>query len=643
MSQGPSTRRGVLRRRVLALAAVPMVIVTLSSPTMAAPSSRPQPPPQTLDSDGTHIFAFSDINGEIPIPSRETEFFAPDLRALRQAYCTRSEKPAAVPLAQALATAEDLVKQDSGGLGQANFDATTAAKAESTSLDAAAGALEDNEPGAALAGLLQAHHLSPDDPVPLIDAASLLAAAGKGNEALSLLGTASQLAPAQGQPFGIPWTAVIDADRGRALTTLGEYGMAETSLGQALAQAPLLIEADQDMAVAQDCQGKPLGAMAHYLIAAQTRQELPPAVLPPDGGPEDLAALFDLSQGQQLTFPSFKLGHGLAQAAQLGSQASKLSQNNLAETFAIDDQERPLFTKLGAQLAKEPVATNEMTDALLSDETGWDPRIRAMEVKEQALADQLRDLWQHNMNTSDQCIDKGAQLGDVNSLVDAIYTEEARYAVAVYHEATGLAANLSNPTAHEIALLNARSAALADVGVFLGSYQVMGYYASLCCLKLEPLCDQETPETAETGQVVTPANKPCPTGLAAPEFAVNLYFISVSVKCEEVSVQVNIGPPWLHGFGKGSYNWGQGQWTVFIGAQAGAEVGVGPLSGGADAKGGVYITGNSTGVTDVGERFEGEMGMGIGAGEKGGGVSVTPAEVTLSFVQSPTAPTPLSH
>ncbi len=66
---------------------------------------------------------------------------------------------------------------------------------------------------------------------------------------------------------------------------------------------------------------------------------------------------------------------------------------------------------------------------------------------------------------------------------------------------------------------------------------------------------------------------------------------------------------------------------------------IGPLSVGADAKAGIYITGSGGSITDVGARFEGEAGLQIaGTGEPTNGASAPLGEYTVSFVQALTAP-----
>ena len=133
-------------------------------------------------------------------------------------------------------------------------------------------------------------------------------------------------------------------------------------------------------------------------------------------------------------------------------------------------------------------------------------------------------------------------------------------------------------------------------------------YASICDIVNNP--PQQNPDS---GQRQTPPSPPCPSGLIGPDFSINLLIISFSVNCEEVSVEGELGEGWLNGFVNVSHNFKTGSNTIYAGAQAGVKINAGPLSGGASARGGVYVTfGSDGGVQDVGVRGETSSAATIG-------------------------------
>jgi hypothetical protein len=103
---------------------------------------------------------------------------------------------------------------------------------------------------------------------------------------------------------------------------------------------------------------------------------------------------------------------------------------------------------------------------------------------------------------------------------------------------------------------------------------------------------------------------------------------SFSVNCEEVTVEAEIGEGWLNAFVSASHNFKHGSNTIYAGAQAGAKINVGPLTGGATARGGVYVTFGADGaVQDVGLRGTTSASATIGPGT----ASVSGPEASLSL------------
>jgi hypothetical protein len=175
---------------------------------------------------------------------------------------------------------------------------------------AAAGALGLGKPAAALAALLRAHRLAPKDAAPLIDAAPLLSQAGRGRAALSLLDAAAKLKAPKTQPFGITWNAVSKANRGQALIAAHRYAAAEKTLNAVLKAAPLLREAEQNLAVAEECQGKTDKAKQALFLAVRRQTFAKGDYVGVSNvdpfGQLDAAEVLDTSRGQTLTLPTIK-------------------------------------------------------------------------------------------------------------------------------------------------------------------------------------------------------------------------------------------------------------------------------------------------------------------------------------------------
>lgn len=144
----------------------------------------------------------------------------------------------------------------------------------------------------------------------------------------------------------------------------------------------------------------------------------------------------------------------------------------------------------------------------------------------------------------------------------------------------------------------------------------LGVYDQIC----DPNPDNPGTENPESGSENAPPSDPCPAGLGGLDFSLNLLALSLSVTCEEVTLEAEVGEGWLNGFVSGSHNFKKGSNTIYAGAQVGVKVSIGPLSGGPSARGGLYATFGADGsVQDVGVR-----------GGTFTSVSVTPVTASVS-------------
>ena len=275
------------------------------------------------------------------------------------------------------------------------MSASSAGRTESRAIAAAAGALATGKPAGALAALLRAHQLKPADPVPLIDAAALMSDAGKGNEALAFLAAAQRLRLPRTHPFGIDWRAVIAANRGQALIVLHQYAQAQAALRSALRTAPLLTEADQNMAVAFDCQGKHASAQK-FLVAGVARQAFPPTdyieQTPGDPyGQLDPAEVLDITQGQQLTLENLKLPQSITEGHAMRLPLIQLSNQQPPLIGQANQQVSAEQTLLNSRLAHKSFATRQRTNEIEQAVAGASSELDIKPLADQALALRNRD------------------------------------------------------------------------------------------------------------------------------------------------------------------------------------------------------------------------------------------------------------
>jgi hypothetical protein len=503
---------------------------------------------------------------------------------------------------------------------------------------AAAGALGRGRPAAALSAFLRAHDLAPRDAAPLIDAAPLLSQAGRGRAALALLDAAAHLKAPKTQPFGISWKAVRTANRGQALIVTHQFGAAARTLKSALRAAPLLREAEQNMAVAEECAGKK--DAQQYFLGAVRRQTFARGDYVERGpdnpfGQLNEAEVLDTSHGQTLTLPTFKYPRTMDEGwIQAQEWLSLEEQNAETDQTAAISKLNAESAALAKQQAKANPATRQRTQDILMavGAAGLDPKIRALGDKAANLQDEFSRLQLQGYGQGG-CINGGLH-GQWLSAVQAYDTAQRAYAVALYRRQTAFAANLRNPLAHEVGVDTARHDVVFNEFLLIDAGKLLSGYDRICD-KNPPGAGDENPES---GQTQTPSSPPCPSGIGGPDFSLNLLVFSFSVTCEDVTVEAEVGEGWLNGFVSVSHNFGKGSNTIYAGAQAGAKVNVGPLTGGATARGGVYVTfGSDGGVQDVGLRGTTSVSAQVG-GDAGGSASISGPETSISLVGAFTSP-----
>lgn len=129
-------------------------------------------------------------------------------------------------------------------------------------------ALANGKPLAAMALLLRAHELEPQNPTHLVNLAGLANFYGFWYESLALLDAAGTLQDAAPAPWSLNKQALLLNNQGYALIGLGQPAQAEVLLREAVKLEPLIPEAKRNLALALGEQGKCDEAARWYRLGA---------------------------------------------------------------------------------------------------------------------------------------------------------------------------------------------------------------------------------------------------------------------------------------------------------------------------------------------------------------------------------------
>jgi len=550
----------------------------------------------------TKNFAFADAN-PVTVGVIQT-----DLTLLRVTTCqVPAVRPVSLGLALALTNARQMLVRDDGAGALRQYAASSDARSYALAMEAAVEAVLKDRPDAALAALLRAHALAPRDPRPLINASVLLTRDGLPNEALALLGAAAQMPMPPRSPYGISRLAELETDRGYALIALHQWHAASVALTSAYRQAPLLTEAEHNLAAVALCTGHPAQAQ-QLLTAAARRDRLAAAqvvVNKLQGTSVPVAsAVFDLSQGETPVLPQITIPpdapHGVAAEPEFAALSEHLGSAALANSITVGQLTRRLDT-----LPLLPVTRQRTNDiiAAIGGAEQTDPSIKKLADARTAALDS--DGYAIRTYSAKGC---GARKVWVSAQA-ALDADENRLAISEYRYDTGLAANLANPVAHQLAFTMARNVLEGGIGgdevAFIAE---VGLIADRACAAQQTVAPQQD----VNGGLSSPSVPACPPILQGVDFSLNLSVVSFSVNCEEVSIGGST-PGWIGGFATVSHSFVNGSTTIFAGAQVGATIQAGPFGGGAQAQAGGYITVSSDGtINDVGMRGSVSAGGSIG-------------------------------
>jgi tetratricopeptide (TPR) repeat protein len=522
-------------------------------------------------------------------------------------------------------------------------DSPEGASAE-TATAAAAAALVDGNDAGALAALLVAAGLEPDDPQHLVNAAGLLPAFGLGAEALAFLDAADGMEELTSSPYGIDAQAAALNNRGRALLALGQWADAEALLREAGELNPGLSEAVANLSLAVLCQGNRDEAMR---LARASRYRKPMRFVERESTSTPVSEdAFDLSGGLEAPeglVPTVRLPEtpeqGVAQWDQLRELKAELQQR------FIDEAGRMAELQVASFRPDKPAITQTRESDILLHLSGLSAPGGAVESEWQAVVAPLERasaiLNEHfgTSGTVELLSNECAASGDYGGCMQAecvpatqaaheawiaevseLDTAVRAWADAYYPIATAIAAHVGDPDQYEITMITIRQQ--LDQGflnVVTSAEGFAGFEArsqDTCVRAPEPPPDEATDLTQASG------GDPCsvPTGA----ISIKVAFVSISVNCSDWSVEAAT-PGAIGVFAQISST--NGEVTVFVGPTA--STGIGPFEG--STKGGFYVTVSETaGVRDFGYRVE-PGSVSVGAGP----VSVTAASVEsmdFSFV-----------
>ncbi|HKE84700.1 MAG TPA: hypothetical protein VKB50_13145 [Vicinamibacterales bacterium] len=540
--------------------------------------------------------------------------------------CQPVVPPNPLTLASAMSSIRSRLNQLAGPGALEGFVATNAGTDTSTLTALAGGATATNNGPGALAALLAAHQNSPTNPAHLVNAAGATAVLGMPNEALALLDAADAIGGDFGTPMGFDGHAIARNNRGFALLQLGQYAQAQTQLASANALEPFLAEARLNAAVAQICQGQDA---EEAFLAAWHRS---PGLL-------TLDQILDLSQGVAPDVPPLPYPGTADRLRAYATTWGQIRAGVLAKVTAAQDMRDEAHHQLQEELIATPWPM--LTVQRVADIYDFGDALGTPTFDQSPPG--LSDLWNAVENGINTTFDLSTQIfedfrawGDDRSAAAATclaqqtpvdeceaylevlaqgraqvheYMSPFLFQVGTYDRAfrafadpwyralTGLAANLSDPHAHQ----ERQSQAEAD---FLLRYSGLVNQGGVIMGQLATWW--ELAQARDDLSFTPPATLPglqspnaC-SGLKAVTFSGTLFdVISVDIECEKVTIDIaepGLGP-FVHVTAARS-----GDWTAFMGVK-------GSLPG-VSERFGFYIRGNDDSFTDAGIKMTQSIGAG---------------------------------
>ncbi len=588
-----------------------------------------------------------------------------DLRILEGWY---TSLPAVQPkgrmtVAQAVANARALLARQMSQTQITALRSNKFAKTARSLQGLATGAIVDGRPQAALAALLLAQEKAPGDRMVLINLAGLLASLGMPEEALALLDEAEKGRGLLPSPMGIPGRAIAQNNRGFAMIMLKRCAEAEAPLREAMNASPLLSEAARNLALVLAILGQEEEAKkVLYFGVWRSRGTLEPARSneePESGTPGEqpnlapktpsevsktllnarlrrsIREVFDLSAGLGTNLPAIHHPVNADEAKgfqemvrrrtpQFRNRLMELTQEHARLKSEVRDRPKTLSRWLSERILAiiEGYAAHRSAEveALIEIRKRVEKKAHAASLagheKIRGQQRALDPLLPHNTR-------KARIKGFYDEYVDEIHETAVRLEGALreewsakYHDLTGLAANLKDPSYHALAVNHIRKEEAGAYSRLLGAIGTLysGYMSK-----------KDLPDGEEPGEDEVPN---CPDRLKGQGLEGDLKLFSVSLSCDTVEVQIQT-EGWLGAFAKVEIT--TSDFTVMAGPTASGEL----FGGGGSVEDGIYLTVGQEGVKDVGFRVTFERSLEIAPGLK-----FTTEFDSMDFSFVPSAPLP---
>ena len=544
---------------------------------------------------------------------------------LRSQACVATPTPVeGMSREDALASARSFLAGAAGEDAMRAFEASEeASSAPKATTAAVAAAVTGNDAGA-LAAMLSAIDHEPDEPRHLVNAAALMPAFGLGNEALALLDAAEGMAPPDSTPYGLDQDAVAQANRGRALLSLGQWAEAESVLQQAYETDGALLEAAENLSLALLCQGRDDDAMR---VARSSRHREKPRTTERDGTdtpkPEDV---FEMSLGtdESPLLPTLHIPSSPGEGVALREQVQQIKQDLVDRMVTRAQEQMALQGELnGAGLHAMTVQRNsDIMGAIAAVSSSEGPAADAWTSVVDASGEAF-DAWDaywgpagevESMSNACSSTDdyNGCMRADCIPATESFHAAWVGHATALddlvrewaelYHQsATAIAGHIGSETQHRLAVLAIQGQLdTAFLDVVSRVEEVVLFESNMrenCVDGFAPVPDEYEPTSPGAGE-------PCRMNTGA--WTLKIAFVSIQMECSDWSIEAAT-PGAIGVFASVSSK--NGAMTIFAGPSASAEAG--PFSAG--SKSGFYIRSSATGTTDFGYRVEpGSTSIGSG-------------------------------
>ena len=575
---------------------------------------------------------------------------AEDLTSMKPIRCIPSSvKGGAMPLRKALASIESTLVAKVGQADVRAFEKSADAKSTKKLEAAAVNALAAGTPGAALAALVRMHELEPKEASHLVGAASVATAVGMPREALGLLDAAARLDDRVPGAWGLNAQAVILANRGQALTSLGRFAEAEKALVAARRLEPALREASETATVAALCQDKLPAAVFHRRtsihrdppkvedddslgIASGLRElQLPPT---PNQGPE-MHAFYVQQQGPDRLSDMTKRQEAERMAQEAWEKKPKTEAERRAGNRLLVASYRA--SQKPAVKALQQTYFDKVDKVHATHEAFW--------CGDQACSEATTEVTRYRNEARDICEARSdAGIEDYDPCYDREFSDRCRPATRSRHQQwldeiqeaydaanvhqrvlskriSAIAARAKDPNLHKLILLGIEDH--EEATFFLVQQPAMFWTNNLRIDKKGCVEAPEPPPADAADPAATQSPGACPDPLKSTNALLDVGPLQLKFSCEQVQLAGSLGEGWIKGFGELTYDFRGGKISVFAGSQG--EVGAGPFKG--DFKSGLYVTVGNQGVEDAGWRVGPSVTVGAGP------VEYNPSDmVDISFV-----------